>query len=143
MGKLGQLTSAEKAKDKRLRVTFNTTLEAQNAVRAEQHNDCGICDRSFVTFTAFQDHDHECCPRRLKTYCGKCCRGLLCFGCNKYLVGVLERQAKGNKMTAIQLCKRIIAYLEKWGPILKEKGAYAAKPEAKAKKLRKKQKSLR
>jgi hypothetical protein len=143
MGKLGQLTSAEKAKDKRLRSIYNISLEAQNAQKAEQGDACAICHRPFRIFTAFQDHAHACCPRRLKTYCGKCCRGLLCFGCNKYLVGVLERQAKGNKMSAIELCESILVYLKKYDRILKEKGAYAAKPEAKAKKLRKKQKSLR
>jgi hypothetical protein len=34
------------------------------------------------------DHDHSCCPA-LSTSCGKCVRGLLCFGCNT-LVGRVE-----------------------------------------------------
>jgi hypothetical protein len=144
MGRLGQLTSAEKAKDKRLRTIYNMTLEAQNTQKVEQHDACAICGRAFATFTPFQDHDHACCPRRRKEFCGKCNRGLLCYLCNKFLVGVLERQCKG-RMPATELCQRIITYLEKWNRILKEKGAYAAKPKTakKAKKLRKKQKSVR
>jgi hypothetical protein len=138
---MDQLTAAEVAKDRRLRAIYNTTLEAQNVVRTEQGNACAICGRPFATFTAFQDHWHGCCPRRLKRYCGKCNRGLLCFVCNKYVVGVLEKQ----KFPVIETCKRIIAYFEKWELILKKKGAYAAKPKAgkEDKKLRKKQKSVR
>lgn len=29
------------------------------------------------------DHDHACCPGR--TSCGKCVRGLICFGCNRQI----------------------------------------------------------
>ena len=122
------MTSAERAKDKRLRDIYNTTLDAQNKQRAEQKNACAICGRDFAKFTAFQDHEHKCCPRRLKTFCGKCNRGLICYLCNKWLVGVLERQAKD--LSPIELCQRVVLYLEKWNSILKGRGCYD-KPEAK------------
>src|ERR1035441_4436227 len=88
------MTSAERSKDKRLRAIYNTTLEAQNKQRDEQGNACAICKRDFAKFTAFQDHEHKCCPRRKKNFCGKCNRGLICYLCNKWLVGVLEKQAR-------------------------------------------------
>jgi hypothetical protein len=138
------MTSAERAKDLRLQKTFNTTLDKQNCVRVFQGNACAICGRNFNKYMAFQDHEHKCCPRRLKTFCGKCNRGLLCFLCNKYVVGVLERNAiKGElPMPIIELCKRIIAYFEHWNPILIEKGCYLEKPEAKKAAVRKKKKRV-
>ena len=117
---------AERAKDKRLRDVYNTTLEKQNEQRVKQDNKCAICKRGFVKFTAFQDHEHKCCPRRLKKFCGKCLRGLLCFLCNKYVVGVIERQCSANNvnMTPLEFLERIKAYLSYWTPILKQKGCY-------------------
>jgi hypothetical protein len=127
-----QLTPSEKAKDARLRKTYKITLEAQNKQRSEQSNACTICGRPFSKFTPFQDHEHQCCPRRLKEFCGKCNRGLLCFVCNKYVVGVLERQSVGGKrLDPIWLLKRILVYFEHWTPILKARGAYAAKEKSK------------
>ncbi len=133
------MTSAEKAKDKRLRDIYGITLAEQTVQRIEQGNACAICGRPFETFTPFQDHEHKCCPRRLKKFCGKCCRGLICFLCNKWLVGVLERQATRD-LSPIELCQRVIAYLEKWNKILKGRGCY--EKEAKAV-VRRKKKSLR
>ena len=139
------MTPIERAKDKRLQTIYNTTLEKQNVVREFQGNACAICGRDFAKYTAFQDHEHKCCPRRKKTYCGKCNRGLLCFPCNKYVVGVLERQGiKGQTpMPIIELCKQIIAYFEHWNPILKGRGCYDEKPEAKKAAVRKKEKRVR
>jgi hypothetical protein len=111
------MTSQERAKDKRLRDIYNSSLEKNNITMAEQNNCCAICERPFVVgagsgafkkevYTPFQDHDHACCPRRLKKFCGLCNRGLLCFGCNKYVVGVIEKQ----KVPVT----RLLAYLQKW-----------------------------
>lgn len=131
---MGQLTSAEKAKDKRLRDIYNTTLEKQNEQRRKQNNACAICGRSFAKFTAFQDHWHGCCPRRFKKFCGKCNRALLCFSCNKYVVGILERQSvDGKRLDVIWLVEQILAYFKYWEPLLKGRGASA---KEKSKKLR-------
>ena len=123
------MTSRERAKDKRLRDVYNTTLEAQNKQRDEQKNSCAICGRDFAHFTPFQDHEHKCCPRRKKKFCGRCNRGLLCFLCNKYVVGVIERQCSANnvKLTPIEFLNRIKEYFEYWNPILKQKGCYEEK----------------
>jgi hypothetical protein len=136
------LTSRDRAKDKRLRDIYNTTLEKQNEQRAKQNNGCAICGRSFEKFTPFQDHEHACCPRRLKKFCGNCLRGLLCFLCNKYVVGVIERQCKANnvKMTPLEFLDKIKAYLSYWTPILKQKGCYEEKQEKST--ARKKKKSV-
>jgi Recombination endonuclease VII len=119
------MTKQEKAKDQRLRKIYKKTLADFNAQVIEQNGGCAICDKQFSLYTAFQDHWHKCCPRKLKEYCGKCCRGLLCFQCNKYVVGVLERM---NVSVA-----RVKEYLDKWGPILAERGA-GPKPKKRKKK---------
>src|SRR5208282_1101923 len=141
---MDSMTSAERAKDKRLRDIYNTTLDAQNKVRAEQKNCCAICGRSFDKFTLFQDHEHACCPRKLKKFCGKCCRGLLCYPCNKFVVGVLEKQSVDKvKIPPLVLLKKMVKYFEHWNPILEEKGCYLEKPEVKKATVCKKEKSIR
>ena len=107
----------EEVKDKRLREVYNSSLEKHNALMAEQKSCCAVCERPFVqgagagnfkkgVYTAFQDHDHACCPRRLRKFCGLCNRGLLCYTCNKFVVGIIEKQ----KIPV----ERLLAYLEKW-----------------------------
>jgi len=100
------LTTSEEAKDKRLKKIYKKSLAEFNAQVEEQDGGCAICGRSFVEFTAFQDHDHRCCPRKLKEYCGKCCRGVLCFLCNKFVVGIVERQ----KVPV----DKLLEYVNKW-----------------------------
>ena len=136
MGQTNQLTSKERAKDKRLREIYNTTLEAQNEQRSKQKNACAICRRSFTQFAAFQDHDHKCCPRRLKRFCGLCNRGLLCYLCNKYAVGLLEWMRKMDIPMAA-----VAAYIPEWDAIITAKGGYA--PKEKIKSPRKKKRSQR
>lgn len=127
------MTSAEKAKDKRLQQIYKMTLEEQNVTRKEQNNSCAICGRDFNHYTAFQDHLHDCCPRRLKEFCGKCNRGLLCYPCNKFVVGIVERQSINKvKVDPIKFIKSMLAYFEKWVPIMKAKGCYDEKPKVKA-----------
>lgn len=119
------MTSSEKAKDKRLQDIYKITLEQQNKQRAAQGNCCAICSRDFDKFTAFQDHLHACCPRRLKKFCGLCNRALLCFSCNKFVVGILERQSvNGKKIPPLTMLKKLVDYFEKWEPLLKSKGCY-------------------
>lgn len=128
-----QLTPSEKAKDARLRKTYKITLDEQNAQRKKQGNACAICGRDFAKFTPFQDHWHGCCPRRLKEFCGKCNRSLLCFGCNKYVVGVIERQSvNGVRLNPIALLNSLLAYFEYWEPVLHERGARAKTKSGKA-----------
>jgi hypothetical protein len=123
------MTSAERAKDRRLQKTYKITLAQQNEIRKEQGNCCAICGRDFAKFTAFQDHLHFCCPRRFKEFCGRCNRSLLCFSCNKYLVGVLERQ----KMPIIELLDNLRAYVIKWEKVLRAKGCYDKPDKSKVK----------
>lgn len=130
-----KLTPEEKAKERRLMEIYKQTLAEHNAKRAAQKNACAICRRSFTQFQAYQDHDHACCPRRLKKFCGKCNRDLLCFLCNKKAVGMVEYWAKLGIPA-----DKVLAYLAKWKPIIEERGGYA--PKEKAKKLRAKQKSV-
>ena len=131
------MTPQERAKDKRLRDTFNSSLEKFNAKMMEQNCCCAICERPFVAgagsgafnkkvYTPFQDHDHACCPRRLKKFCGLCNRGLLCFGCNKYVVGVIERQKVP--------IDRLVAYLNKWKHIQPREHPVRMKREKRKKK---------
>lgn len=55
---------------------------------------CAMCQGSFEEGQRiFADHDHTCCPKQVKATaktCGKCVRGLLCFGCNT-AVGYVEK----------------------------------------------------
>ena len=119
------MTASEKAKEKRLQTIYKKSLAEFNKQLEEQKYRCACCSRPFPplkdakgkSFTPFNDHDHKCCPRRLKNYCGRCSRGLLCFICNKYVVGVLEKQNVD--------IDKVSAYLKKWKAILTERGCYA------------------
>jgi hypothetical protein len=103
-----------KTQDKRLRQIYKITKAEQDREIREQGNGCAICGRPFPMFRSFQDHFHECCPRRLKLYCGKCTRGVLCYICNKFVVGYMEKQnIDPNKLAA---------YMNKWKAILIERG---------------------
>lgn len=139
--------SARKAKDIRLRKIYKKTIEDFDKLLESQDGRCAICLRPFPplknadgkSFTPNWDHYHGCCPRRIKEFCGKCCRGLLCFVCNKFVMGIIEKQ----KIPV----DRLVAYFKKWEPILRELGAYDIKPYQPAKKkskrrVRKKQKSV-
>jgi hypothetical protein len=133
------MTSAERAKEKRLIATFNQTLEEHNAKRAEQHDACILCGRPFADYQAYQDHDHDCCyPKRKKAnhFCGKCNRGLLCFLCNKFYVPAIERMLRDK----IDI-QKVIDYVLGWKKVIQAKGGYA--PKEKSPKLRKAKKSVR
>jgi hypothetical protein len=129
------MTSAERAKDLRLRTIYQMTLEQHNAKREEQGNKCAICGRDFSKFQAYQDHSHDCCARKKGRYCGKCNRALLCFICNKKVIGSIERWEKLGVDIEVA-----IEYLRHWSRVLTLRGAYAAKKETP--KLRKKQKGV-
>lgn len=141
------MTTQEKAKDRRLRDTFNSSLEKFNDTMASQNFSCAICEKPFVlgvahigefkkeVYSAFQDHDHACCPRRLHKFCGLCNRGLLCYTCNKFVVGVIEKM----KIPV----DRLLAYMQKWSYIQpREHPKYIkrAKKAKRAKRAKKRQK---
>jgi hypothetical protein len=140
-----ELTPEQKSKDKRLRTVYKTTLVAQTALLEEQHNSCALCGRPFTEYRAFQDHWHACChpSKKMTEYCGKCNRGVLCYLCNKYVIGMLEGVATQGKspIPIIEFCKRILAYFVHWEPILAARGA-CAKEKTKIATVRKKKKSL-
>lgn len=58
------------------KVNYEEMLSAQDSV-------CAICksDEPSGKGRFRIDHDHKCCPDKLKS-CGKCVRGLLCNKCN-------------------------------------------------------------
>lgn len=136
MGQVEKLTTAERAKGRRLQETFNQTLEEHNAKRKEQLNACYICRRPFSQYQAYQDHDHACCPRRKKKFCGLCNRGLLCFLCNKKAVAAVEYMRKVGIDP-----EKVVQYVNHWTVVIKSKGGYV--PEQKTKRVSKKQASLR
>lgn len=136
------MTSKEKAQDKRLRDIYKSSLEERNAKLVHQKYCCPICGRPFVKgasplewdkefYTSFFDHYHGCCPRRLKKFCGLCNRDILCYICNKFVVGVLEmKKIDHNKLAA---------YMNKWAPMQKERDEAKEKEPA----VRKKKASVR
>jgi hypothetical protein len=131
-------TAAEAQKAYRLATIYKQTPQDRENKLIEQNHKCPICDRVFLPVGKFrpqQDHDHKCCPMKKKnpSYCGKCCRSLLCFICNKKVVGVLEKIER----LGIDV-QRALTYIKYWNKVLTERGAYAKKPSTKkAKKLRK------
>lgn len=73
-----------------LKSAFGITNHDYKVMLAAQDGTCAICDRSCKTGRRLSvDHDHACCPGRKS--CGDCVRGLLCYTCNAYLIGVYEK----------------------------------------------------
>jgi hypothetical protein len=57
------------------------TVEQYEEMLAAQEGRCGICREPELALVV--DHDHSCCPGRFS--CGRCIRGLACYGCNNTL----------------------------------------------------------
>ena len=144
VGEANKLSTAERAKAKRLATVFKMTLGDHNAKRTEQHNACAICSRPFSEFQAYQDHDHKCCcpPRgkkaRTATFCGLCNRGLLCYLCNRYAVGLFEWMRKMNIPP-----QKVVDYFLGWDEIITAKGGYASKEKTSTQGIPKKQSRVR
>lgn len=69
---------------KNLKQKYGLSVEGYDALLHSQGGACAICTRTESIERALAvDHDHSCCPG--VTSCGKCVRGLLCFGCNSAL----------------------------------------------------------
>jgi hypothetical protein len=73
-----------------LRRRFGMTVDQYDALLIAQGGTCAMCDKTPEQNgrALAVDHDHTCCPDRMKT-CGACIRGLLCTVCNNRL-GILE-----------------------------------------------------
>jgi hypothetical protein len=128
------VTTAAEAKEYRLRTVYKQTVGEHNALRESQGNKCPLCDRSFKKYMAYQDHDHLCCSagrKKQRRYCGKCCRGLLCFICNKKVIGALEYIEK----LGVDV-EKAMKYLRDWHEILIARGAYESKAEVSNRKRR-------
>jgi hypothetical protein len=77
----------EKTIDDRRKWQYNITPDQYKQMLEEQQNRCKVCT---VELSCAQrltmpciDHDHRCCPA--KKSCGKCVRGIICYGCNVVL----------------------------------------------------------
>lgn len=112
----------DKAKDRRLRKIYKRSLREFNKTIEEQEGGCAICKRPFPKFTAFQDHDHACCPRKLQVFCGLCNRGVLCYLCNRYAVGYLEWIRKMDIPP-----QKVVNYFTEWTKVITERGGYTSK----------------
>jgi hypothetical protein len=62
---------------------YNMTAKDYQLLFEQQEGCCKICKEPPVAKPLYVDHDHACCPG--DTSCGKCVRGLICFGCNSGL----------------------------------------------------------
>ena len=73
------MTKKEILKDKYLKKTYGITLSDYNRMLVDQFNACAICKKNTAHFknALAVDHDHGT---------GQV-RGLLCFRCNKFVVG--------------------------------------------------------
>jgi len=68
-----------------LKNRYNLTSEQVVDMLSNQDGRCAIC-RDEILLDRFKyaiDHDHSCCSGR--NSCGKCVRGILCSGCNKFI----------------------------------------------------------
>lgn len=87
----------------RYNIDFKALWEAQKGL-------CGLCHEPMLpsgqkTESVVVDHDHNCCPGRMGSACGKCVRGLLHNDCNR-LLGILEKKS--------HLIKGAEEYLARW-----------------------------
>jgi Recombination endonuclease VII len=124
------MTKSEAAQDARLRRVYKKTLADKEHEIAAQGGGCAICGRPYPQYRLNQDHDHACCkrPRGKKgntaTFCGKCCRGWLCYLCNRWAIGALEYMAKVNIPV-----EKAVQYLTDWHIAIVAKGGYEPKSE--------------
>lgn len=134
------MTASEKAKNRRLLQTYQMSLDTFNQKMEDQGGLCALCERPLKR--ANVDHDHRCCPRRLKEFCGKCNRGLCCFSCNKYVLGAVEK-FRPKTGDAAEFARRVVQYLEFWTDEIQRKGGYEPKPDKPKAKAKRKKAKLR
>lgn len=74
----------EQVKARRLRTTYQISLDAYFQMWADQGGRCVCGDFLAMDWSEVHvDHDHTCCAG--KKSCGQCVRGLLCPSCNSTL----------------------------------------------------------
>ena len=92
------MTTKEKAKDTRLRREFHTNLEEYNKVLKYQNYCCAICRKKFnkkgEPFVLSVDHSHV----------SGLLRGLLCYVCNKFILGRFQDN--------VEILKSAVKYLD-------------------------------
>ena len=86
-------TSKSIIRDRYLRKKYGVSLAWYEAQLALQHGQCWICQSTPKKMALAVDHSHTS---------GKP-RGLLCYRCNKFLVGALERCYKTPRTVLVGL----------------------------------------
>jgi hypothetical protein len=100
--------SKEDIKNKRLLSTYGISLSLYKCLLDIQKNKCAICGNAPKNMSLNVDHRHvpkykKLPPEEKKTEV----RGLLCFRCNKFLVGAVE-----SYKNARQVLGKLNAYFE-------------------------------
>lgn len=76
--------------DTRARKHQRTFLDIHLLFEFQEYK-CAICGIAHQDDAGLHlDHDHRCCPKKGES-CGKCIRGLLCWGCNGGVIPWYER----------------------------------------------------
>lgn len=79
----GQTPEDRAAQNKRHRFTrYKLTQDQYLQMHRDQGGRCAVCQSLTPPEVMVVDHDHGCCPAKVKKTCGECTRGLLCSGCN-------------------------------------------------------------
>lgn len=80
---------SQKAHTKRVQSVYSISGEEYAALYESQGGRCYVCQRANGTAKRLSvDHDHSCCDG--PTSCGKCVRSLLCYSCNRGVIGHLR-----------------------------------------------------
>lgn len=90
---------------------YKITDEAYKRMLFEQNHKCLVCSVVFDSdgkkTVPCIDHDHACCPGNKS--CGKCIRGVICYGCN-----VMLGFAKDNPETLLSGAKYLKEKTQQW-----------------------------
>lgn len=86
-----------------LKRRYGITLERYDELLAAQGGICYLCEEPPKRRRLAVDHDHRCCPGKIT--CGRCIRGLLCFGCNS-LMGHWDKIKKENLSSKLDVYSR-------------------------------------
>lgn len=80
-----QREAGQRQHDRMVLAKYGITGEQYQAIYETQGWWCAICNLAIGGRKRLAvDHDHKCCPGPRS--CGRCVRGLLCAGCNRFLM---------------------------------------------------------